>query len=282
MHATFILCSVTCYELREQMRNKEIENIKEDIEKSGLPLEIDVNGVLKKRGWNVSNQRYYLDQTEKKARYIDIFATKLVEIKSPKLDKLNITLVIECKRSLDKPWVFYTVPKGEMHQPTLGQVFLIKFNSQPKLPYPEYKLFWHSHYFLRDISKIAIRSYVAFTGGKNGINRAINQSLKALTYHRNEVNRLLPKISRSLDRYSIIMIYYPVVVLDGEMYECEKSNNDLKLSKAEYEQYQVHYGISESSREETYLVDIVKKDFLHKYLTWLDDEISLISTELKM
>lgn len=262
------------------MRNKDkIEKIKEDIEKSGLPLEIDVNDILRKRGWEVSNQRYYLDQVEKKPRYTDIVATRLEEIKSPKLDRLNITLIMECKRS-SKPWVFYTVPKGEMHEPSFGQVFLIKFNSQPKLPYPEYKLFWHSHYFLGNVNKIAIRSYVAFAEGKNGINTAINQSLKALIYNKNETSVLLTKLPREV--WGVIIIYYPVVILDGEIYECEKNKNGLKISKATYEQYEVHYGVSETVKEETYLVDIVKKEFLHKYLTWLDDEISSISTELKM
>lgn len=262
------------------MKNRDkIEKIKEDIEKSGLPLEIDVNYILGKKGWNVSNQHYYLDQVEKKPRYTDIVATKLVEIKSRKLDRLNFTLVIECKRSL-KPWVFYTVPKTEMHKPTFGQISLIKFNSQPKLPPPEYKLFWHSHYFLENLNKIAIRSYVAFAEGKNGINTAINQSLKALIYNKNESSMLLRKIPRRF--WGIIVIYYAIVILDGEMYECEKNKNGLKISKATYEQYEVHYGVSETIKEETYIVDIVKKEFLHKYLTWLDNEISSISTELKM
>jgi len=257
----------------------DLEKIKKDIEKSGLPLEMDVNDVLNRKGWNVSNQAYFLDQTEKKARYIDAFATKLVEIKSSKLDRLNITLVIECKSSLDKPWVFCTVPKGDMHGPVFGQVYLIKFNAQPKLPYPEYKLFWNSHYFLKDINKVAIRGYVAFAGGKNGINTAINQSLKALIYNKKIANEFLSKLPPKY--WGIITIYYPVVILDGEMYECEKKDNDLKLSRATYEQHQVHYGISQSIGEETYLVDIVKKEFLNTYLTWLDNEISLMSTELK-
>lgn len=202
-----------------------------------------------------------------------------MEIKSSKLDRLNVTLVIECKRSLDKPWIFCTIPKGEIHTPDFGQVFLIKFSAQPKLPYPEYKLFRNSHYFLKNIDKVAIRGYVAFAKGKNGINTAINQSLKALAYYKKENDELLSKLPQK--HWGIIMVYYPVVIIEGDIYECEKKDNDLRLSEATYEQYQVHYGISESAEEETYLVDMVKKEFLDTYLTLLDNEISLISTELK-
>ena len=94
--------------------------IKKDIEKSGLPLEIDVNYILNQKGWNVRNQVSFFDQTENKHRPIDIMASKLIEVKSPGLDRLNVTLIIECKKSV-KPWVFYTVPKGELHWAGFGK-----------------------------------------------------------------------------------------------------------------------------------------------------------------
>jgi hypothetical protein len=77
------------------------------------------------------------------------------------------------------------------------------------------------------------------------------------------------------------MIYYPIVVFEGRMYEYGRKGNDLELSGTNYLQYQVSYGISDSVAEETYLVDVVRKEFLREYLTWLDDEISLICAEGK-
>jgi hypothetical protein len=255
------------------------KDLKADVEKSGLPLEIDVNDILRKKGWNVRNEAYYLDQAENKARYVDMIATRLEPVKGPKVDRLNVTLVTECKRSRDKPWVFYMVPKEDIHKPTFGQIALMKTNSQPALSPPDYKLFWHSHYFLDNVNKVAIRGYVAFADGKNGMNTAINQSLKALIYARNDVAKLLPKLPRTL--WGIVMIYYPLVVFDGKMCECEKNGNSIKLSDANYVQFQVNYGISEEISQEIFLVDVVRSDYLTEYLTLIDDEISLISNELK-
>lgn len=255
------------------------KELKADIEKSGLPLEIDVNDILRNKRWNVTNEAYYLDQNENKARYVDIIATRLEQVEASKIHKLNVTLVIECKRSIKKPWVFYMVPKGEMHEPDIGQVFLMKTNSQPALSPPEYRLFWNSHYFSSNINKVAIRGYVAFADGKNGMNTAINQSLKALIYRRDEGSKLLPKLPEKYQ--GIVAIYYPLVIFDGKMYECEKDGNDIRLSDATYIQYQINYGISGSISEETFLVDVVGRDFLDAYLNSIDNEISLISAELK-
>jgi hypothetical protein len=255
------------------------EELKADIKKSGFPLEMDVNYILRNKKWNVINEAYYLDQDENKARYIDIIATRLEQVEASKINRLNVTLVIECKRSIEKPWVFYMVPKGEIHKPDIGQIALMKNNSQPALSPPDYRLFWNSHYFSSGIDKVAIRGYVAFADGKNGLNTAINQSLKALIYSRNVGSKLLPKLPPKYQ--GIVVIYYPLVIFDGKMYECEKDGSDIRLSKATYIQYEIHYGISENISEETFLVDVVERDFLNDYLNLVDNEISLISAELK-
>jgi len=86
-------------------RNDLIERVKEDIQKSGFPLEIEVSSILNKFGWEVQNQAFYLDEQEKKSRAIDIIASKFVAVKSESFTNYNTYLVIECKKS-QKPWLF--------------------------------------------------------------------------------------------------------------------------------------------------------------------------------
>ena len=57
--------------------------------------------------------------------------------------------------------------------------------------------------------------------------------------------------------------------------------DDLKLSETGYLQHQVHFGISEGSLGERYIIDIVKKDSFKTYLDWLDTKINSISEYLK-
>jgi len=251
------------------MEDKIVSNIKNDIKKSGFPLEIEVGALLSRNNWDVNHQTYFYDQEEDKARALDIVATRLELIESSRLNRINITLLIECKRSFDKPWVFYTTPKGENHEPMLGSVSFIKFISVPELELRNYGLFYQSHYFFNEIQKITTLNYEPFSERKN-IFTATNQVLKALHYKRKTTKELLRKLPSHLQ--NIVIIYYPLIVFDGMMYECELSENDIEITPLEYIQYKVSHGIS-GETEETFIVDVVKKKFLDTYISWINQEI---------
>lgn len=91
-------------------KNK-IEFIKEEIEKSGFPLEIEMASILEKDGWEVLPSSYYLDKDEKKWREIDIKAYKSIDqssdSKSIEPYHLSLALIIECKMSKKYAWVFF-------------------------------------------------------------------------------------------------------------------------------------------------------------------------------
>lgn len=85
-----------------------IKNLKEDILKSGLPTEIKVSRELIDDGWNVRNQYAYVDRMTHKIRTIDILALKKFK------NILNFHFFIECKKSVDHQWIFYTVPSDSV------------------------------------------------------------------------------------------------------------------------------------------------------------------------
>src|SRR5712692_9028930 len=88
------------------------EHLLRELEKTGLPLEIEVSELLEKE-WKVSNNQAYIDEDEGKTREIDIFAIHQSEtdqlhfVKPPRLF-LATDLAIECKRSESNAWVFPT------------------------------------------------------------------------------------------------------------------------------------------------------------------------------
>ena len=251
--------------------DEEIRNIKEDIEKSGLPLEIEVGSTLREKGWRVFHQRYYLDPDENKSRFVDVVANRIKKTGSKRINRINQTLFIECKRSLDKPWVFYTVPNFE---DIFMNALSVKFITEPELPHHiENALIARSHYF-RDPKEAAIIHYEPFIGRGGGkIFTAVNQVLKALRYEVKE--KIIPLIKKGPK--GIIAFFYPVIVFDGNMYKGERLNGGkLEISPIDYVKHEVSYLDLEKGMEESYLIDVLKKEFLSDYLRLLDDEYEKI------
>lgn len=72
--------------------------------KNGYPFEMKVAQAFKSEGFHVSQSILYKDNDLNKYREIDIIAhtNKLVNGVW-----INLTYVVECKKSTDKPWVVF-------------------------------------------------------------------------------------------------------------------------------------------------------------------------------
>lgn len=95
------------------MTKDEIQGIIEDIEKSGLPCEIETTKKFTSAKWLVVNQSAYIDEDTNELRHIDLIASKYIK---PALTE--IVLVIECCRS-EKPWAFYGAEQTEKTIPSV-------------------------------------------------------------------------------------------------------------------------------------------------------------------
>ena len=85
--------------------------IRESIEKSGFPFEMEIASLLKEDGWRVLPSAPYWDEDEEKWREIDIKAYKTMD-KTPdgesiKPYSLCVALIIECKKTNEFAWVFF-------------------------------------------------------------------------------------------------------------------------------------------------------------------------------
>lgn len=84
------------------MTSQELQDkIKEQIKKTGFVLEDKIVKILRKHGWFVISNKYYIDDLENSIREIDIVAYKC-----SKLDSINVftSLIISCKKSDASIW----------------------------------------------------------------------------------------------------------------------------------------------------------------------------------
>jgi len=258
---------------------EEIQRIKEDIWKSGLPLEIETSSKLKNYEWTVLIHDYYLDLEEGKNREIDICAFKRFDINCPDFNFFHVSLIIECKKS-EKPWVFYTTKKGkEFKFPSI----LIKSVGNPKIHknlLSQERWMKESHYFSPKFEKKAIIGYEAFTKGKRQrLFEASMQVIKALAYLMMQDAKALRFIER--EGRNALFIKYPVIVFDGHLLEYSLGD---ELKPVSYLQYLVRHRFVNPFVDElvgfTFLIDVVRKDFLVEYLKILEEEFDAIKRKL--
>jgi hypothetical protein len=251
---------------------EEIQKIKQDIRISGFPLEIKVSSILEKDGWNVRNQVYYTDEEQGKLRTVDIVAHKASFERIGEHDRLNLSLIIECKKS-DKPWVFYMTPRGNPDPIDITLLASIKQLSNPDLIKSLPFIRWlqdESHYRREKQEKYAVFSYEPFKKGEGReVLRATYQVTKALKSQIAEFQKAMSMVSMNP-----IFILYPIIVLDGHLYQSEPQNGEIELRRSNTLQYRI------SHPKEIFLIDVLESDHLPKFLETINNDIMSLKQSL--
>jgi len=266
--------------------DNEKEKIIGDIEKSGYPVEIKATSILESNGWNVLNQQVYLDTETRKWRPIDIVAFKNVKLPDYSIyERLHVSLIIECKKSA-KPWVFWVRDKRELRifHP-IAACGLIKLESKPWLhPLHLEKLADCFHYYFPRFRTIGIIPYEPFTKGKSLIFEAKNQVIKSLLYEQQQrrnfcsMKEVEEKYRRNLKATNLMFVLYPLIIFDGHLYELQYVKDKPKLSLSKYIQYLTSFG--QPMAEESFVIDIVKIDFLKEYLEMLNEQTERLAKKI--
>lgn len=81
----------------------------------GYPLEMEVGRAFRDSGWRVEHAKWYVDIATGKPRPIDLFASWSIHRDEP-LGAVTLSLAIECKKSIGKPWV--VLASEHSHYPT--------------------------------------------------------------------------------------------------------------------------------------------------------------------
>jgi hypothetical protein len=244
------------------------EKIIAELKKSGYPLEIKVTLALGSKGWNVLNQEGYIDVETNKWRTIDILASESIELSKSIYKRLHLSLAIECKKISGKPWVFYLRDKKSLgiFEP-FASLELIKLESKPSInPLHLEKLADCFHYYSPDFSKAAVISYEPFQKTeKSVILEAKTQVIKFLSYYRERIRNFFLQE----EDINLISIIYPLIIVDGDLFEVEFEDETPKLIRSNYIQYLTSFRTPSS---ENHVIDIMKIDFLKEYLDIVEEK----------
>lgn len=184
--------------------------IRQEISKTGYPLELEVYSFLSKSNvWIVTAQDYYYDEDEKKGRSVDITAMDMPHIDENghiinSLDPINMNwdLSIECKYSSNENWIFF--PVEDFYIDTSGQSLNLRFLQGPGF----------GHY---DPSKEQIAStYTVLPEKKNEIFEAVMQIMKSITYNR---KTMMSRVQNQGRTKYVMHFWFPIIVFDGKMWK---------------------------------------------------------------
>jgi hypothetical protein len=258
------------------------EDIREAIVRSGYLLEQRIKPKIERRGYFVETNQPYPDPQTGISREYDISAISAIRLSSKGIDFLFPYILCECENNA-LPLVFFETNSPirfmfHEHVKCSGvPVKMWKNGSWVRLS--EYLGFEKFHHYCR--GRIASQ-YCSFTQ-KN--NRWIATHLDA--QHQTFTN-LINALEASIeDHYANtwlprrgekepinIQFYYPLVVIQGDLYLARERREGLVMQKAKHVQFRRE--IWSTDRRDTYQIDVVQESFMGAYLKMIDKELESI------
>lgn len=237
------------------------EKLKKDILRTGFPFEMEVSKILERNNWSVKNSSYYIDKDENKGREIDIIST-IHQNKYIQRDlylEVCFSLVVEIKKTEEKPWVFFTSEVNRVEE---------------NLPLDyTYSNFSSKGYTLNRILRENIRKanarlgrnfYEGFTknGGRDDIYKALSGTSKA-TYH--ALENCLANNDKAGDR--LFHFFESVVVIKGKLFEAFLNDKgEINLEETKYIQCQFNYMSPNYISNRHKVVHVITSDYLEKFI----------------
>lgn len=108
-----------------------------------------------------------------------------------------------------------------------------------------------------------------------------NSLIKALEYEidRHFGNFTFPKKDK-VEGLNV-QIYYPLLILQGDLYTAKFKGGNLVLKKARHVMFRKEYFLVTSNEVESYQIDVITEDYLRRYLKIVDSEMQQISKVLQ-
>ena len=261
-----------------------------ELSRTGYPLEIEISSKLYKT-YVVWNNEYFFDWEEDRAREIDIAAfPRTREYEEAKIEPFAMVhrLAIECKKSDTHAWIFFTRPEkmfffeGQClsflsvatRDATLCFIYSILETCKSHLHYDSHK---------RVASTYAEIKYQGQKSKKSEIFEAKNQLVKFVAYDIAKHLRILENREFDPTSYHLIWLYQPTIVFDGKLYEAIIRNEAIQLFERKHLLLSAQYSPAyikdfprTESRELSYLIDVVRKDFFVDFLQILENDYSTL------
>lgn len=262
------------------------EQMKEAIRKSGYLLEQRVEQILNNAGYYVETNPVFLDPETGKSREFDISAISATRIYKKGYNFVFPVLICECENNA-QPIVFFIKesPISFLHH------YEVKVSGIPVK-------FWQNDGYISFSDFTGMERFHHYCKGKVSTQYCTFQLKKDksswIALHDEEHHNTFSSLIKALD-YEItehydgwkppdklkeedinIQIYYPLVVLQGELFAAELRRKDFTLKKVKHVQFRKELFSSRINRVETYQIDVISVEYLYNYLKIIESEIEKI------
>jgi hypothetical protein len=254
------------------------EKIIEAAARAGFDSELKVAAILSKAGWHVNQNVYFIDKDENKGRELDIEAYRIFnEIETKPETACIIQLLIEVKKTKD-PFLFFSSTRRRF-EPGMGfgNLHWSHNVTQGILSYDEIE-----KYKPLSTPKRIGRSYSAFKDGKTQqIAAGIISAFKSAVHFKEGCNE------RYSDESSDIAFFVPIMVVDGDIYDCylDPSTYELTAEPTDALVYQQNYH-SEAYGQLSSRVAVIRVSallaYLNAYLVWGEHIAKTMKTNRKI
>lgn len=119
-----------------------ISQIEKGIEKTGFRLEFDISSILEESGWNVINNKYYVDDQQDTVREVDIVAYRASLVQDI---YVYTALIISCKKSEKNAWALLS-KKSNHNDPNMNWVPIHAWSNDRILSYMFEQQEWKDTY----------------------------------------------------------------------------------------------------------------------------------------
>ncbi len=255
------------------------ERILDEINKTGFPLELRISKLLQEGGYYNANNLYYIDRDEDKGREVDMRALKNIEFKENGEEYyVRHCLLIECKKSVGKPWVLFTSPQTA-YDAELFSIDAQGFSSAFTHAGQYDEKMWSLYGKLEKIHPFNSyprrgRSYFEpFKSKETGetIFKAITTSVKATIAMRDQ---------KFASGGRNICFYYPIIVLEGKLFEAYYEQDKICVAEVDSSIISFFYE-SAKYKQNSFAVSVVTEGIFANFVSKLDSVLSLWGEELK-
>jgi hypothetical protein len=283
------------------------ENIKKFLETTGFPFEMEAARILEEMGYEVTLNSLFLDIEEMKIREIDILAEK-------KINNIGINLIIECKQSERDKWIFISPEKLPSRFWDFVKYYPKLDDYKEREKYFDHMHVFDKKITLAN-NFITFSSENGKKSDNTQIVSATNKVIKATIATISNFKESGSNLFKSEEISTAKNLFFPVVFFSGDIFTAVYEN-ELIVSERSHVQYKIdfksnsyelteseelnRYGLGNSrslylsnkierrkqaifdqkniydSQGSNYLIDVVNKQYINKYIKLIENEVKKI------
>lgn len=248
------------------------ENLKKKaldwLSRQGYPLEMKVAKKFQENKFNVFSSVLFEDPNTKVGREIDVVATRGI-LYEPHII-LDITFLIECKYSSDKPWILFKSSEQSYYNKKYD--FMFRNSSEhAKIILLELENFSND---LKDNFLFSFSDGLHY-GAKRAMEEKYNMTYEAIMKVCNAVNARANHINKyNTSLITNLEILFPIIIVQGKLYESYLDDNaEVVLEEIDYGKLYISNPELGSDR---FYIDVVSFEFLDNYIHLISPAIDEI------